>query len=72
MEVIGVIFDGFWKKILSNVDFDEICWKISWNKILSRSNIYFIQLTLLAMTSKVMKTEKGFSLQKYFNFLSKS
>ena len=46
MEVIWVLFDGFGKKILRNADFDEICWKISRNEILSWSNIYFIQLTL--------------------------
>ena len=46
MEVIWVIFDFFQKKILRNVDLDEICWKISQNEILSRSHIYFIQLTL--------------------------
>ena len=31
---------------MRNVDFDEICWKISQNEILSRSNVYFIQLTM--------------------------
>ena len=38
------------------------------NKILSRSNIYFIQLTLLDMTSKVVKTEKGFSYTNISTF----
>ena len=43
---IWIIFDGFWKKILHNVDFDEICWNISRNEIFSQSNIYIIQLTI--------------------------
>ena len=37
-------------------------------RFLSGSNIYFIQLTLYAMTSKVMKTEKGICHNFFLTF----